>query len=72
VAQDDPALVVYRDMQWCVFDPFDAPIGSSRRDALPDGESWCIVSATVTIADGEQTSTTWITYGIGDPWKIAT
>ena len=71
VAQDDPNAVVLREMPWCVFDPFADGV-TDRRAALPEGDSWCIVSVSTTIASGTQTTTEWITYGIGDPWKIAT
>lgn len=59
---------IWRDMQWCDVDPFAIAI---RRAALPDGESWCIVSAHVTIHSPTETLTTWTVYGIGDPFKKA-
>lgn len=73
VAQDDPEAVTFRDMPWCEFDPFaESVLPAHRRNALPAGDSWCIVSVNVVIAGNDQTSATWLTYGIGDPWKIAT
>ena len=73
IAQSDPDNVVLRDMLWCEFDPFASDVTyADRPNAIPVGHSWCIVSATVTIADAANTSTTWVTFGIGDPWKIAT
>jgi VCBS repeat-containing protein len=73
VAQTDPAQVELRPMPWCEFDPFASSVtDETRPDAIPDEESWCIVSVSVVIANSTETSTTWVTFGIGDPWKIAT
>jgi hypothetical protein len=66
----NPAIVSFRPMPWCDFDPFDEtewPADAERRDAIPTGESWCIVEVTTTIESSMQTSTTWLIYGIGDP-----
>ncbi len=80
----DDGVEVFRPIQWCKVNPFagydpaavnpypNLPVNPDS--VLPTGESWCIayettVPAGVNAAGEQQTQTTWVLYGIGDPLK---
>lgn len=68
-APDPEDETAFKPMQWCTFDPFEVDPSDPDSDAMPIGESWCIVEVTTVIDSATKTSTTWTLYGIGDPLK---
>ena len=67
--QDDDDIDEFEPVPWCDGDPFadpDAP-GSINTGVIPEGDTWCIVSALTEVFDEDEIVTTWTVVGKGDP-----
>jgi hypothetical protein len=67
--QLDDGIAFFEPVPWCTGDPFvdpDSP-GSINTGVISAGHTWCIVSANTQVFDGDETQTTWLLVGTGDP-----
>jgi hypothetical protein len=67
--QLDNGIAFFEPVPWCTGDPFVAPDqpGSINTGVISDDHTWCIVSANTQVFDGDETQTTWLLVGTGDP-----